>query len=695
MASVDLTLEGVDHASGSAYRFAVDHKDPHPLQLYGSWFCPFVQRAWITLAEKKIPHQYVEINPYDKTKAFLALNPRGLVPTLAVPEGSKQRSRPPLYESTVICEYLDEEYSDPTKFGPSLLPSDDHYERARCRLWMNHIATKITPAWYRFLQHGNESRYSLEEAREEFGKHIKAFVREMLSRDREAGHEKGPWFLGSKFSLVDIYLVPWAKRIFVIDHYKKAGGGSGVPAKGTSGLSGEDKEIWERWWAWEDAMLERESIKMTCSSDDHYRKVYKRYAENTTQSEIGRKQGSGPRPRANQGRQQLDDFGEEDYSYGGHDDFRVQGKGSAKSFPKSKKKKGPQNRQQRVKMGQEQSMVDEDTPPLTLSDRTVDAVADLIRSGKARRIVVLTGAGISTAAGIPDFRSPETGLYANLAKLDLPEPEAVFDLSFFRQNPRPFYVLAKELYPGNYHPTVSHTFLSLLASKNLLHHLFTQNIDCLERAAGIPGDLIIEAHGSFATQRCIECKTPFDDAKMREHVSRGEVPRCEQPQCDGLVKPDIVFFGEQLPKAFFEKRDLVEDADLVLVLGTSLQVHPFAGLPNLAPERVPRVLFNMERVGSLGSQADDVLVLGDCDAGVRKLADALGWREELEKKWRELVGDEEAERQLQGAHKRVASLQNEVAKLAEEVDEILHLNESKAKREKDTDDQSESVPQDA
>ncbi|GAB1311567.1 Sir2 histone deacetylase Hst2 [Madurella fahalii] len=336
-------------------------------------------------------------------------------------------------------------------------------------------------------------------------------------------------------------------------------------------------------------------------------------------------------------------------------------------------------------MGQEQSVVGDDTPPYTLSERSLAAVAEYIKSGRARRIVVMTGAGISTAAGIPDFRSPETGLYANLAALNLPEPEAVFDLAFFKQNPAPFYVLAKELYPGNYRPTISHVFISLLASKGLLHQLFTQNIDCLERAAGIPAERIVEAHGSFATQRCIECKTPFDDALMREHVRRAEVPRCARKgECDGLVKPDIVFFGEALPRAFFELNGMAAEADLILVMGTSLQVHPFASLPNLADESVPRVLFNLERVGTLGTQADDVLVLGDCDTGVRKLADELGWRDELEARWRELVGEEEAQRQLQGPQKRVAALQDEVSKLADEVEEVLHLQEKEAEEDKGT-----------
>jgi NAD+-dependent protein deacetylase SIR2 len=120
-----------------------------------------------------------------------------------------------------------------------------------------------------------------------------------------------------------------------------------------------------------------------------------------------------------------------------------------------------------------------------------------------------TGAGISTSAGIPDFRSPDTGLYANLARLNLPFAEAVFDISYFRNNPLPFYTLAHELYPGRYRPTITHFFTKLLYDKGLLLKLFTQNIDCLEREAGVPGEMIVEAHGSFASQKCIECKTEF------------------------------------------------------------------------------------------------------------------------------------------------------------------------------------------
>src|SRR6266496_3375033 len=102
-----------------------------------------------------------------------------------------------------------------------------------------------------------------------------------------------------------------------------------------------------------------------------------------------------------------------------------------------------------------------------------------------------TGAGVSTSAGIPDFRSPDTGLYANLARLNLPFAEAVFDISYFRNNPLPFYTLAQELYPGKYRPTITHSFIRLLQDKGHLLKLFTQNIDCLEREAGVHDEYIV------------------------------------------------------------------------------------------------------------------------------------------------------------------------------------------------------------
>ncbi|KAI1324595.1 DHS-like NAD/FAD-binding domain-containing protein [Xylariaceae sp. FL0255] len=306
-------------------------------------------------------------------------------------------------------------------------------------------------------------------------------------------------------------------------------------------------------------------------------------------------------------------------------------------------------------------------------NRTIPEIAGLIDSGKIKNIVVMTGAGISTAAGIPDFRSPETGLYHNLSRLNLPHPEAVFDIDFFRNNPWPFYVLAKELYPGNFHPTISHTFIALLAKKKLLRKLFTQNIDCLERAAGVPPEFIIEAHGSFATQRCVECKTPFPDDEMREHVKAGKPPRCHQKQCESLVKPDIVFFGEPLPLEFHRQAGVPEEADLVIIMGTSLTVYPFAALPRRAKAGVPRILFNMEQVGDFGTRRDDILCLGECDEGIRMLAEELGWGKELYDLWVSIVGQKEADRQDSKKGKKDA--ETEVDELVRDVESKLGLSD--------------------
>lgn len=274
---VDTSLE--PHTSGLAAKFAAAHSAEHPLKLYGGWFCPFVQRSWIVLHEKTIPHQYIEINPYHKAPEFLALNPRGLVPTLGVPVGSNGKEQKPLYESLVLCEYLDEAYADEGKFGQRLLP-EDAYERGRCRLWIDHISTKIIPGFYKFLQHTPDKAYSIEDARSEFLGNIKTLVQQM--------DDSGPWFLGERFSLVDVMLAPWAKRLFLIDHYKP--GGVGIEE-----AKAKDQDIWARWQKWFDAITSRQSVEETWSDNDQYIAAYKRYAEDTTGSMVGQATRKGER----------------------------------------------------------------------------------------------------------------------------------------------------------------------------------------------------------------------------------------------------------------------------------------------------------------------------------------------------------------------------------------------------------------
>ena len=172
-------------------------------------------------------------------------------------------------------------------------------------------------------------------------------------------------------------------------------------------------------------------------------------------------------------------------------------------------------------------------------------------SGEAG-VVVLAGAGISVSAGIPDFRSPGTGLYDNLQKYDLPDPQSIFSIDYFKERPEAFCALAREMWPGNFSPTPTHFFIKLLEAKGVLRRCFTQNIDTLEREAGISPELLVEAHGSFGGCHCIECGAGATSAAVEAAIKGGGVPRCEA--CGGLVKPDIVFFGEGLPKRFFELR---------------------------------------------------------------------------------------------------------------------------------------------
>jgi len=281
----------------------------------------------------------------------------------------------------------------------------------------------------------------------------------------------------------------------------------------------------------------------------------------------------------------------------------------------------------------------------TLKTKDLRGVAEYVNSDACKNIVVMCGAGVSVSAGIPDFRTPGTGLYDNLAAYDLPYPQAVFEIGFFKSNPEPFYLLASHLQPGKFEPTKTHKFIKLLETKKKLRRCFTQNIDSLETKAGVSEEKVVAAHGNFDTARCLRGHAQ-DVKKVMEHVARGAPMRCEQ--CEEYVKPDIVFFGENLPVRFgkLAKVDFNrENCDLLIVMGTSLQVQPFARLIEYPDIDCPRILINREKVGEVPSRRGffergtskgrgfdfseegrrDVLFLGDCDEGVRQLCEHLEW----------------------------------------------------------------------
>ncbi|KEG11227.1 putative silent information regulator 2 [Trypanosoma grayi] len=339
--------------------------------------------------------------------------------------------------------------------------------------------------------------------------------------------------------------------------------------------------------------------------------------------------------------------------------------------------------------------------PHIVGEPTYDGLARYIEQKNVRKILVLAGAGISVAAGIPDFRSPNTGLYAKVDKYNLASPTDAFSLQLLQERPEVFYniVCEMDLWPGKFWPTPVHHFIKLLADKGRLLRCCTQNIDGLERCCGIPNSLLVEAHGSFSSASCIKCRSLYDINVASQEAKRGEVPHCTQ--CGGVVKPDVVLFGEKLPVSFFQAYEDIMETDLLLIMGTSLQVHPFAELAFKVRPDVPRVLFNLERVGGsmfhfptddIGPSATattttttttsssrggsgsgsgssrsssssegfsqyrhypvhsedvcrDIFFPGDCQTSVRRLAEAMGLGEQLSASIRE--GEKKRERKYE------------------------------------------------
>ena len=177
----------------------------------------------------------------------------------------------------------------------------------------------------------------------------------------------------------------------------------------------------------------------------------------------------------------------------------------------------------------------------------------------------------------------------------------------------------------------------------MLLRVYSQNIDGLERIAGLSDSFLVESHGSFASASCIECGFDYPLLQLKYDIVHGccfaqnscieRIPRCK---CGNLVKPDIVFYGEPLPVRYtwMHTADMVS-CDMLLVIGTSLSVQPFSSLIHQVRENVPRVLINKEAVGpfrfcNMSCCFRDVLIQGDCDEGVKALCAELGWMEELE-----------------------------------------------------------------
>ncbi|KAF3761462.1 hypothetical protein M406DRAFT_219173, partial [Cryphonectria parasitica EP155] len=296
---------------------------------------------------------------------------------------------------------------------------------------------------------------------------------------------------------------------------------------------------------------------------------------------------------------------------------------------------------------------------------SVDDAVELLQ--KSKNIIVLTGAGISTSLGIPDFRSAGTGLYSKLHHLGLDDPQEVFNITVFKEDPSIFFSVARDILPEAERFSPTHKFIALLQEKGKLLTNYSQNIDNLESKAGISPDKLIQCHGSFATATCIQCGHKVPGDAIFGEIKAGKIPYCpvcavprrttknssrkrkivrdgtekkvrrrpgdydsasdseyDMPSKGGIMKPDITFFGEALPDAF--SRRLVEEdrfkTDLVVVIGTSLKVAPVSELVPFIPPHIPQIYISRTPVTHHNFDID---LLGDCDVVVAELCNRAGW----------------------------------------------------------------------
>ena len=261
-----------------------------------------------------------------------------------------------------------------------------------------------------------------------------------------------------------------------------------------------------------------------------------------------------------------------------------------------------------------------------------------LKNHEFKKIVFLVGAGISTSAGIPDFRS-EDGIFNEIKKkYNLDSPEQFFHIDYFYKNPNLFYEFSKEFYTKSYKPTLFHYFMSFINHKNLLYYIFTQNIDNLESQLNINKEKIVFSHGNLFEASCPKCGEGIDFSDYLEYVRNNEVKYCEK--CGAPVKSNVIFYGESLSDEFFEKSYDVLNSDLIFIVGTSLEVPPFNQLAyGHTNSDSFRVVINKLRVGKKyvpvrgldyeNPNSKDIMLIGECDEVIQNIIHDLGWEKEF------------------------------------------------------------------
>lgn len=200
-----------------------------------------------------------------------------------------------------------------------------------------------------------------------------------------------------------------------------------------------------------------------------------------------------------------------------------------------------------------------------------DKAADIIR--KSKKTVVLTGAGISTESGIPDFRSPDTGLWGKI------DPMEALSTKVLYNNPRKFYSTGFKIITSmkDAQPNKAHEILAEMERRGIIQLVITQNIDNLHFRAGSKN--VYEVHGNSRSCTCLKCNKAYDIEEIEAMIDKSEVPPvCF---CGGVIRPDVVMFGDMLPECFYKGMTETQIADLLIAIGTSLTVYPVSQLAEI------------------------------------------------------------------------------------------------------------------
>jgi len=241
--------------------------------------------------------------------------------------------------------------------------------------------------------------------------------------------------------------------------------------------------------------------------------------------------------------------------------------------------------------------------------------AGLIR--EAGSVVALTGAGISVPSGIPDFRSPGTGLWHNV------DPMEVAHIDVFRRDPERFWHFYGNRFQTleDKEPNGAHRVLAELERAGLVSAVITQNIDRLHAKAGSRD--LVEVHGSIEHSSCQRCRVeyPLGEVRSRQSTDAAGVPRCD---CGSPLKPDVVLFGEYLPVAALTRAEqLAAGADLMLCIGSSLEVYPVAQLPQTTLDAGGALAIITQGATPYDGRAA-VRCDGDVEVELAAIAEALG-----------------------------------------------------------------------